>query len=40
MEKIDFTNCKKRNKSYEGANGNKFCIEYNDDIYMLSLPSN
>lgn len=36
---IDFTNCKKFNKSYNGANGNKVCIEYNNERYMLKFPA-
>lgn len=36
---IDFTNCKKLNKTYGGANGNKICILYNNEKYMLKFPS-
>lgn len=36
---IDFTNCKKYNKTYGGANGNKICISYNNKKYMLKFPS-
>ena len=36
---IDFTNCKQFNKAYAGANGNKICIEYNGEKYMLKFPS-
>lgn len=36
---IDFTNCKTFKKMYGGANGNKLCIEYNGDRYMLKFPS-
>lgn len=35
----DFTNCKQYNKTYSGANGNKICIEYNNEKYMLKFPS-
>lgn len=34
---IDFTNCRVLKKSYNGANGNKLCIEYNDERYMLKF---
>ncbi len=36
---IDFTNCRKTKKTYEGANGNKICIEYNNEMYMLKFPA-
>lgn len=36
---IDFTNCKQYKKSYNGANGNKICIDYNNERYMLKFPS-
>lgn len=36
---IDFTDCKQYKKSYSGANGNKKCIEYNGERYMLKFPS-
>jgi len=35
---IDFTNCEKRHKKYEGSNGNKISIIYNDELYMLKFP--
>lgn len=39
MSTIDFTNCKVVPfKAYAGANGQKICIEYNDDKYMLKFP--
>lgn len=38
-EIIDFTNCNVRHKSYGGANGNKLCIVYNGEQYMLKFPS-
>lgn len=36
---IDFSNCKKFNKTFGGANGNKISIEYNNERYMLKFPS-
>lgn len=36
---IDFTNMKKRNKTYAGANGSKISVLYNDELYMLKFPS-
>ena len=36
---IDFTNCKVLKKAYGGANGNKLCVEYNGEKYMLKFPS-
>lgn len=36
---IDFTNCKTFKKMYGGANGNKLCIEYDGNRYMLKFPS-
>ena len=36
---IDFTNCQTLKKSYGGANGNKICIKYNGEKYMLKFPS-
>lgn len=36
---IDFTNLPTRNKSYNGANGAKKSIIYNDELYMLKLPN-
>jgi hypothetical protein len=39
MSIIDFTNCKKiLNKAYNGANGKKIAVEYNNKIYMLKFP--
>lgn len=36
---IDFTNCKINNyKYYGGQNGNKICIKYNEEDYMLKFP--
>ena len=40
MKKIDFTNCEVvPNYTYEGANGKKIAIKYDNDIYMLKFPS-
>lgn len=36
---IDFTNTIKKNKTYNGANGSKISIIYNDEQYMLKFPS-
>lgn len=36
---IDFTDFPKRNKSYDGANGNKISVLYHGDVYMLKFPS-
>lgn len=36
---IDFTNTPTKNKSYNGANGAKKSIVYNDELYMLKLPN-
>ncbi len=36
---IDFTNCLIRKKAYGGANGSKLSIVYNDNVYMLKLPT-
>ena len=36
---IDFSKCIIRKKAYGGANGNKICIVYNNQIYMLKLPT-
>ncbi len=36
---IDFTECKKvTGKAYNGANGKKIAVEYNNEIYMLKFP--
>lgn len=35
---IDFTECATRKKAYNGANGTKMCIIYNDELYMLKMP--
>ena len=37
---IDFSGCKILNKAYGGANGNKICIVYKDEKYMLKFPAN
>ena len=39
MELINFTNLPHRKKSYGGANGNKLSIVFNNELYMLKLPS-
>lgn len=36
---IDFTNCPILNKTYNGTNGSKISIIYNDEIYMLKFPA-
>lgn len=36
---IDFTKCDHLKKGYAGANGNKICIRYDEEIYMLKFPS-
>jgi len=36
---IDFTKLPRRNKTYGGANGNKICVLYENEIYMLKFPS-
>ena len=36
---IDFTNCKiDLFRAYEGANGSKICVIYNDEQYMIKFP--
>ena len=35
---IDFSNCEKTKKNYEGANGSKICIKYDGELYMLKFP--
>lgn len=37
-KEIDFTSCRQKLKAYGGANGNKICIVYNDEDYMLKFP--
>lgn len=39
MGLIDFSNCQKLNKAYDGANGSKISIRYKDSVYMLKFPS-
>ena len=34
---IDFTNMTKKNKTFNGASGNKLSIIYNDEQYMLKF---
>lgn len=36
---IDFTNCEEIHNGYNGVNGAKKCIIYNDKIYLLKIPS-
>lgn len=35
---IDFTHAKRTNKGYNGANGNKIQVEYNNEKYMIKFP--
>ena len=36
---VDFTNCKRvLGKAYNGANGKKIAVEYNDSQYMIKFP--
>ena len=37
-KKIDFTDCKKIYKAYNGANGKKIAVEYQDTVYMIKFP--
>lgn len=39
MSHIDFTELKKRNKAYAGANGNKISVIYEGEQYMLKFPT-
>ena len=36
---IDFTNVIRKNKTFNGASGNKLSIVYNKESYMLSCAS-
>lgn len=36
---IDFTGLPTKKKGYGGANGSKLSVIYNDELYMLKLPS-
>lgn len=38
MNVIDFTELKKRKKTYAGANGNKISVIYEGEQYMLKFP--
>lgn len=38
MKEIDFSDLDKRKKLYDGANGNKISIIYNNEQYMLKFP--
>ena len=36
---IDFTNCRRViGRAYNGANGKKIAVEYDDEVYMLKFP--
>ena len=39
MELINFTELPSRKKSYGGANGNKISVVFNNELYMLKLPT-
>ena len=39
MTTIDFTELKKKNKAYAGANGNKISVIYEGEQYMLKFPA-
>ena len=39
MTAIDFTELKKKNKAYAGANGNKISVIYEGEQYMLKFPA-
>jgi hypothetical protein len=39
MTAIDFTELKKKNKTYAGANGNKISVIYEGEQYMLKFPA-
>ena len=39
MTAIDFTELKKKNKAYAGANGNKISAIYDGEQYMLKFPA-
>lgn len=37
---IDFTNCKiDPLRAYDGANGSKICVIYNNERYMIKFPA-
>ena len=38
MEEIDFSNCQRNARTYNGANGSKIGIYYNNENYMLKFP--
>ena len=38
-ERIDFSNCRRNLRTYDGANGGKIGIIYEDENYMLKFPS-
>lgn len=36
---MDFTNCRRIiGRAYNGANGSKIAVEYNNTVYMLKFP--
>ena len=36
---IDFTNCRViPGRAYNGANGSKIAVDYNNEVYMLKFP--
>lgn len=38
-ERIDFSNCRRNLRTYDGANGSKIGIIYEGENYMLKFPS-
>lgn len=38
IDRIDFTGCPFGYKTYDGANGSKKSIYYNDELYLLKFP--
>mgnify|MGYP003397272832 FL=1 len=38
MKEIDFSNCQSNARTYNGANGSKIGIYYNNENYMLKFP--
>lgn len=40
MKEIDFSSCARvSNRAYNGANGKKIAVTYNDDVWMLKFPA-
>ena len=37
MEEIDFSNCQRNARTYNGANGSKIGVYYNDEVYKLFI---